>query len=197
MSIFKRLFLATSIFTAAAAPAFAHLNPEEHGSLMAGFSHPLFGIDHILVMVAVGLWAAQIAQATPNRRALWLVPAAFVCTMALGFALAVSGIDIPFVEPAILASIIALGLFVAMAVRLPVAASTAIVGVFALFHGHAHGGELGSAGAFQFGAGFVIATALLHAAGIALGLGIARFSPYIARILGAATAIVGLSLAFG
>ncbi len=197
MSIFKRFSLTAGIFAAATAPAFAHLNPEEHGSFMAGFSHPLFGMDHILVMVAVGLWAAQIAQGSNNRRALWMVPVAFVGTMALGFAIAVAGIDLPFVEPAILASVIALGLFVAMAVRLPVAASAAIVGIFALFHGHAHGGELGSAGALQFGVGFVIATALLHVAGIALGLAIARFSPYIARGLGVITALLGLSLVFG
>jgi urease accessory protein len=197
MSIFKRFSLTAAIFAGATAPAFAHLNPEEHGSFMAGFSHPLFGMDHILVMVAVGLWAAQIAQGSDVRRALWMVPAAFVGTMALGFAIAVSGIELPFVEPAILASVIALGLLVAMAVKLPVAASAAIVGIFALFHGHAHGGELGSAGALQFGMGFVIATALLHVAGIALGLGIARFSPYIARALGVVTALLGLSLVFG
>ena len=197
MSIFKRFSLSAAIFAAATAPAFAHLDPNEHGSFMAGFSHPLFGMDHILVMVAVGLWAAQIAQGNNTRSALWMVPAAFVGTMALGFAIAVSGIDLPFVEPAILASVIALGLLVAMAVRLPVAASAAIVGIFALFHGHAHGGELGSAGALQFGAGFVIATALLHVAGIGLGLGIARFSPYIARGLGIITALLGLSLVFG
>lgn len=197
MSIFKRFSLTAAIFAGATAPAFAHLNPEEHGSFMAGFSHPLFGMDHILVMVAVGLWAAQIAQGSDVRRALWMVPAAFVGTMALGFAIAVAGIDLPFVEPAILASVIALGLLVAMAVKLPVAASAAIVGIFALFHGHAHGGELGSAGALQFGVGFVIATAFLHIAGIALGLGIARFSPYIARGLGFITALLGLSLVFG
>lgn len=193
----RRLSLAATIFIAAAAPAFAHLNPEEHGSFMAGFSHPLFGLDHILAMVAVGLWAAQIASDERKRKALWIVPAAFVGTMAIGFFLALSGIGLPFVEPAILASVIALGLLVAMAVHLPIAASAAVVGVFALFHGHAHGGELGAAGAFQFGIGFVIATALLHVAGIALGLGISRFSPQVTRILGAATALLGLSLVFG
>lgn len=197
MSIFKRLSLTATIFAAATAPAFAHLDPQEHGSFMAGVSHPLFGMDHILVMIAVGLWAAQIAQGTGSRRGLWLVPAAFVGTMAIGFGIALSGIELPFVEPAILASVIALGLFVAMAVKLPAAASAAIVGAFALFHGHAHGGELGSAGALSFGLGFVIATALLHVAGIALGLGIARFSPYIARGLGLITALLGMSLAFG
>ncbi len=194
--MFRRLSLSAVIFAAAAAPAFAHLNPEEHGSFMAGFSHPLFGMDHILVMIAVGLWAAQISQGG-SKSALWIVPAAFVGMMAIGFALALSGFGLPFVEPAILASVIALGLLVAIAVRLPTAVCAAIVAVFALFHGHAHGGELGSAGALQFGIGFVIATAFLHVAGIALGLGIARFSPYIARILGGVTALVGLSLVFG
>lgn len=190
----RRIPLALAALTATAAPAFAHLNPEEHGSFMAGFSHPLFGLDHILVMVAVGLWAAQI-----GGKALWGVPAAFVATMAIGFGLALTGVDLPFVEPAILASVVALGLLVAMAVKLDTAASAAIVAVFALFHGHAHGGELGSAGALEFGAGFVVATALLHVAGIGLGLGIARLSGggAAARILGAVTALAGLVLAFG
>jgi urease accessory protein len=192
----KRLSLTAAVLAAATVPAFAHLNPAEHGSFLAGFSHPLFGADHILVMVAVGLWAAQIGTGS-NRNALWIVPLAFVGTMAAGFLLALGGVSLPFVEPAILASVIGLGLLVATAVKLPVSAAAAVVGVFALFHGHAHGGELGSAGAVQFGIGFMIATALLHAAGIALGLGIARFSPYIARILGAATALLGVSLIFG
>ncbi|MDI7920987.1 HupE/UreJ family protein [Ferirhizobium litorale] len=188
----KRIGLAAAILASATVPAFAHLNPDEHGSFMAGFSHPLFGADHILVMVAVGIWAAQI-----GGRALWAVPLAFVGTMSIGFLMALGGVELPFVEPAILASVIALGLLVAMAVRLPVSACAAIVGVFALFHGHAHGGELGSAGALQFGVGFVIATALLHLAGIALGMGVARFAPKIARVLGAATALAGVSLIFG
>ncbi|KNY16609.1 MULTISPECIES: HupE/UreJ family protein [unclassified Shinella] len=190
----RRIPLALAALAVTAVPAFAHLNPEEHGSFMAGFSHPLFGLDHILVMVAVGLWAAQI-----GGKALWGVPAAFVTTMAVGFGLALAGIDLPFVEPAILASVVALGLLVAMAVKLDTAASAAIVATFALFHGHAHGGELGSAGAFEFGVGFVVATALLHIAGIGFGLGIARLSggAIAARILGAITALTGLVLAFG
>ncbi len=190
----RRIPLALTALAVTAAPAFAHLNPDEHGSFMAGFSHPLFGLDHILVMVAVGLWAAQI-----GGKALWGVPAAFVATMAIGFGLALAGVDLPFVEPAILASVVALGLLVAMAVKLDTAASAAIVAVFALFHGHAHGGELGSAGALEFGTGFVVATALLHVAGIGLGLGIVRLSGggAAARILGAVTALAGLVLAFG
>lgn len=188
----KRLSLAAGIFAAATAPAFAHLNPEEHGSMMAGLSHPLFGADHILAMVAVGIWASQI-----GGRALWAVPAAFVSMMAAGFALAVSGIELPFVEPAILASVIGLGILVAAAVRLPVAASAAVVAIFALFHGHAHGGELGTAGALQFGIGFLIATAGLHVAGLGLGFSLNRFGPVVARLLGVATAIGGAAIAFG
>lgn len=190
----RRLLLAIGLTVASTAPAFAHLNPEEHGSFMAGFSHPLFGMDHILVMIAVGLWAAQI-----GGRAFWAVPAAFVTMMAIGFGLAVAGVSLPFVEPVILASVVALGLLVAMAVRLDPAISAAIVAVFALFHGHAHGGELGAAGALPFAVGFVIATALLHVAGIALGLGIGRIAggAALTRALGGATALAGVALAFG
>lgn len=190
----RRTLLAIGLTAASAAPAFAHLNPQEHGSFMAGFSHPLFGLDHILVMVAVGLWAAQI-----GGRALWAVPAAFVAMMAGGFVLAMAGVSLPFVEPVILASVVALGLLVAMAVRLDTTACAAIVAVFALFHGYAHGGELGVAGALPFSVGFVIATGLLHLAGIGLGLGIGRIAggTALTRILGGATALAGVALAFG
>ena len=190
----RRFILSLTALALSTAPAFAHLNPEEHGSFMAGFSHPLFGLDHILVMVAVGLWASQI-----GGRALWLVPAAFVGTMAFGFGLAVAGVDLPFVEPAILASVVALGLLIAMAARFDTIASAALVAAFALFHGHAHGGELGAAGAASFGIGFVVATALLHAAGIAIGIGVARIAngAILARIIGGLTAVTGVALIFG
>lgn len=189
----RRLLLAAVALAASTAPAFAHLDPAEHGSLMAGFTHPLSGLDHILVMIAVGLWSAQI-----GGRALWAVPSAFVGTMAFGFALAMTGVHLPFVEPAILASVVALGLLVAMAVRLQTAACVAVVGVFALFHGYAHGGELGAAGALPFSAGFVIATALLHVAGIGLGIGIGRLSSgqMISRLFGGLTAFAGVALIF-
>ncbi len=193
----KRLSLTAGLFAAAAAPAFSHLDPLAHGSFAAGLSHPVFGADHVLAMVAVGLWAAQIAAAPGRRSALFVVPAAFVGTMAFGFALAVFGIHLPFVEPAILASVIGLGLLVGLAVRLPVAASAAVVAVFALFHGHAHGGELGEAGAWTFGLGFVVATALLHLAGVALGLLVSRTAPIVSRVLGALAALAGVSLVFG
>ncbi|OHV82516.1 HupE/UreJ family protein [Ensifer sp. LCM 4579] len=190
----KQILIAAAALAASAVPAFAHLDPMAHGSLMAGLSHPLFGGDHIVAMLAVGLWAGEI-----GGRARWAVPAAFVATMAIGFALAVIGVGLPFVEPAVLASVIALGLIVAIAVRLDATKAAAIVAIFALFHGHAHGGELGAAGALPFAAGFIIATALLHVAGIVFGMALARLSGggSLARLLGGITALAGAALMLG
>lgn len=187
----RSVLLAAFAFAASAAPAFAHLDPAAHGSFLSGVSHPLTGLDHVLVMVAVGLWAAQI-----GGRALWAIPASFVMAMALGFGLSNAGVTLPFVEPAILASIVALGLLVAMAVRVNPVAGMAVVGTFALFHGYAHGSELGSAGAMSFGLGFAVSTALLHAAGLGLGIALARLpaTAAITRLAGGATAITGLVL---
>jgi urease accessory protein len=195
----KRLAVAAAILAATAAPAFAHLNPAEHGSLMAGVSHPLFGVDHILAMVAVGLWAALLAQ-SEDRRALWLVPSTFVGTMCLGFAAALLSLPLPFVEPVILASVVVIGLLAAVALNVPTGLAMVMVGFFAFFHGHAHGGELGSAGAFSFGIGFALSTAILHAAGIALGLGLGRAfggngGRLATRLAGGLTALGGLWLA--
>ena len=188
----KRSLITLAITLAATIPAFAHLDPVEHGSLAAGFSHPLFGLDHILAMVAVGLWAAQ-----QGGRALWLVPTAFVGTMAVGFAAAIAGAPLPFVEPVILASVIFIGVAIALALPIPTSAVAALVGFFAFFHGHAHGGELGEAGAWQFALGFILATAVLHTVGIAAGLLLSRFSgKLLTRLAGAATALGGLWLAF-
>lgn len=195
--MFKRLSLAAGIFSLAAAPAFAHLDPLEHGSFAAGLSHPMFGADHLLAMVAVGLWAAQISNRASSRAAIWAIPLAFVTTMTFGFGLAQYGVDLPFVEPAILASVIGLGLLVATAVRIPLSACAAVVAIFALFHGYAHGSELGAAGALQFGAGFVVATAMLHATGLCLGMIATRFAPSTTRIAGLFTAVAGASLMLG
>jgi urease accessory protein len=189
----KRSLITLAITLAATLPAFAHLDPAEHGSFAAGFSHPFFGLDHILAMVAVGLWAA-----TQGGRALWIVPSAFVGTMALGFAAAIFGMPLPFVEPVILASVIFIGIAVALALPVPTTAVAALVGFFAFFHGHAHGGELGAAGAFEFAIGFVVATAVLHAVGIAIGLTLGRLgSKTFARIAGGLTALGGVWLAIG
>ena len=186
----KRLFVTAAIFAVTTAPALAHLDPAEHGSFLAGVTHPLSGADHMLAMIAVGLWAAQI-----GGKARWAVPAAFVSLMALGFLLALAGIPLPFVEPGILASVIGLGLLVALAVRVPTVIGAAVVGVFALFHGHAHGGELGTATALSFGLGFVAATALLHAAGVGLGVLVGGRNSVVARILGGLTLLGGAALA--
>jgi len=189
----KRLSLTAATLFAATAPAFAHINPAEHGSLLTGFVHPLLGWDHVLVMVAVGIWAAMI-----GGRALWAVPLAFVTVMSAGFALAVAGIALPFVEPVVLASVVALGLLIAMAVKLPVPLAATIVGGFALFHGAAHGVELGTAGAAAFGLGFAMATALLHGGGLLLGNALVRTAnPILLRAIGALSAGAGLYLMAG
>ncbi|MWD30067.1 protein hupE [Aquicoccus sp. SCR17] len=162
----KRLALLTPALTllASTTPALAHLGPAGHGSLAAGASHPLFGTDHLLAMVAVGLWAAL-----SGGRALWTVPAGFVGAMVAGFLLALAGIGLPMVEPLILGSVIVLGGLVALTIRLPLGAAVALVATFGLFHGHAHGAEMGAATALPYLAGFAGATALLHLAGIGLG----------------------------
>lgn len=189
----KRLSLAAATLFAATAPAFAHINPAEHGSLLTGFVHPLLGWDHVLVMVAVGIWAAMI-----GGRALWAVPLAFVTVMSAGFALAITGIALPFVEPVVLASVVALGLLIAMAVKLPVSLAATIVGSFALFHGAAHGAELGTSGAAVFGLGFAMATALLHGGGLLLGNALVRTAnPILLRAIGALSAGAGLYLMAG
>lgn len=197
MSLKIRTALTAFALLAATAPAFAHLDPGEHGSFAAGFSHPLFGTDHILAMVAVGLWAALL-----GGRALWQAPAAFVATMMVGFGAALVGAPLSFVEPVILASVVVIGLAAAAAFRISTPAAMGLVAFFAFFHGHAHGGELGEAGAGAFMVGFAIATALLHAAGVLLGLGVGRLfggqlGQTVTRVAGGLTAVAGLWLAIG
>jgi urease accessory protein len=188
----KRLSISTALLAAMAAPAFAHINPLEHGSFTTGLTHPFSGIDHILAMVAVGLWAAQI-----GGRARGIVPASFVTMMGAGFLLAMNHIPLPFVEPGILASVVGLGLLVALAVRLPLAAGAAVVGLFALFHGHAHGGEMGAATPISFAIGFMIATAILHGIGLGLGMTMGSRRTGLTRVLGVLTALGGAALVFG
>ena len=192
-----RLGLAGTLLSLASSPALAHLDPSEHGSFAAGFSHPLFGTDHVLAMIAVGLWAALL-----GGRAVWALPTAFVGAMVAGFFLSLAGVPVPYVEPFILASVVVLGVVVALALRLPLGLSAALVAAFGICHGHAHGGEIGSAGEIGYAGGFVLATALLHAAGLLIGYGAhtaARDNPGLAsriiRTLGAATAAGGVYLA--
>ena len=191
----KRLSIALILSVGAASPAFAHLNPAEHGSFAAGFSHPLFGADHVLAMVGVGLWAFLV-----GGRAVWAIPTAFIATMMLGFAAALAGIGLPFVEPTIATSVVVLGLLALIALQVPVVAGMAVVGFFALFHGYAHGGEMGEASSLSFTTGFALATALLHAVGLGVGLAgnaLSHRGRIAARIAGGLTALAGLWLVAG
>lgn len=190
----KRLLSTAAILAAGIAPAFAHVGHGATTSFAAGIAHPLSGLDHITVMVAVGLWAAL-----KGGKALWAWPAAFVGVMLVGGAMGMEHFDLPFVEPAILASVVALGLLVALAVDLPVAVGAAIIGAFALFHGYAHGMEAGeNIGGLEYMAGFAIATAALHATGIAFAIVAARNSlrPLV-RIAGAVCVVIGAGLIGG
>jgi urease accessory protein len=173
------------------ATAHAHVGVGPVHDLLHGLEHPLTGLDHIGAMVAVGIWAAQ-----RGGRAIWLVPLSFVSVMTLGGALGMAGVKVPFVEPGIVLSLIVLGVFIAAAVRLPLAASVAIVSLFALAHGYAHGAEIpAAASGLSYAAGFIIATACLHAVGIGFGLLTQRMhASQLVRFAGAAIAVCGLYL---
>jgi urease accessory protein len=172
------------------ATAHAHVIPGDVHGFSSGFGHPLHGWDHLLAMVAVGLWAAQL-----GGRARWQVPASFVGVMAIGAAVAMAGIHAPFVEQGIVLSVMVLGLLIALAARTPVAASMAIVALFALFHGHSHGTEMPvNAVGFAYGAGFALATALLHACGIGLAYAVQSIRLPVIRWAGAAIAVSGVAL---
>lgn len=150
----------------ASATASAHSAGGGAGGFTSGFGHPLTGLDHIVAMVAVGLWGAFL-----GGRAMWMLPVVFPLVMAVGGALGVVGVALPGVETGIALSGVVMGLMVTLAARPPVWVAAVIVGVFAIFHGHAHGAEMPeSANALAFAIGFVISTGLLHLAGIAFGL---------------------------
>lgn len=171
--------------------AFAHPGHDGALGLAQGFLHPLGGLDHILAMVAVGLFAANL-----GGRALWAVPLSFMALMAIGGALGMAGVAVPYVETGIALSVAVLGAVVALGLRWPVGAAMALVGLFAVFHGHAHGtGMPADAVGAAYAAGFVAATGLLHVAGLALGLAI-RSAPA-RRLGGAAMALAGVGLLAG
>ena len=171
--------------------ALAHTGLEHAVSFAAGFGHPWSGLDHVLAMVAVGLWAGA-----NGGRALWAWPLAFVGVMVVGGALGTAGVPMPMVEPGILASVIVLGVLVLAAARLQVVVGAALVALFALLHGHAHGSELPvEAAAASYAAGFAIATALLHG----IGLGVATVASgtrgkLVVRGAGALVAVAGVAL---
>jgi urease accessory protein len=190
----KRLALTLLILTLGSSAAFAHAGHGAAASFAAGVAHPLSGLDHMAVMVAVGLWAAL-----KGGRALWVWPAAFVGVMLIGGALGMAHVAVPFVESGILASVVALGLMVALAIDLPVAAGAAIVAVFGLLHGHAHGTEVAEtmSGA-EYMAGFALATATLHLIGVGFAqvMTRAQLRPFV-RIAGALCVLLGTGLYAG
>ena len=161
------------VLLATTGAALAHPGHGDTAGFVHGFMHPMGGFDHVLAMVAVGLLAAHL-----GGRALWLVPAAFVAAMAAGGALGMAGVAVPYTEAGIMLSIVVLGLVAVLRLGMPVSVAMALAGFFAIFHGYAHGAEMpAGASGVTYAAGFLVATALLHAAGIAMGLGIgARLS---------------------
>lgn len=151
---------------AVAAPVLAHTNRDVGAGLLSGLLHPLTGLDHLLAMVAVGIWGTQLG--TP---AIWLLPLTFPLVMSFGGVLGVRAVPLPAVEIGVAASAAVLGLMILLSARPLLSVAAGIVGAFAIFHGHAHGAELPAAAEpLAYGLGFVLVTGLLHAAGIAIGL---------------------------
>lgn len=187
------LVLAAVLFVFTAGEASAHTGLETGFTLIDGALHPLGGLDHLAAMISVGLWAALA-----GGKRIWVWPVAFVIMMLVGGFMGHAGVALPAVEPAIALSVVVLGLAVALGLKAPIAFGAALIGVFALFHGHAHGAEAPATGWYGYAVGFAAATALLHVAGIAIGLGMARLaSRRPAQVIGAATAALGLFLMVG
>jgi urease accessory protein len=183
----KTLAVLTLALAALAGPALAHTGQGENG-LYSGLLHPITGLDHVVAMVAVGLWGGIL-----GKPALWQLPIVFPVIMAVAGALGAAGLPLPGVEVGIALSGIVLGAMVLFAVQVPVWAAMTLVGVFALFHGHAHGTELpGALNPLAYALGFVLATGALHLCGIAFGaLGTWPFGRAVVRTSGAAIALVG------
>lgn len=168
--------------------AFAHTGHGSAPSFLQGFEHPVGGLDHVLAMVLVGMLAFQL-----GGRALFALPVSFVVLMGVGAAIGVAGMGIPFVETGIALSIVVLGLAVAFRTKAPVFAAMAVAGLFAVFHGHAHGAEMpADISGFFYGVGFILATALLHTAGLGFGFTLVRAGAAF-RLAGAAAAGLGLA----
>ncbi|WP_431280790.1 HupE/UreJ family protein [Humitalea sp. 24SJ18S-53] len=189
----RPLFLALA---AAVLPgvAQAHTGTGHLMGMLHGFQHPISGLDHILAMVLVGVFAAQI-----GGRAVWLVPVSFLAALALGGALGVAGVQMPFLEVGIAMSVVILGAIVALVVKAPLPAAMGLVGLFAIFHGYAHGAEMPlGADAAAYAAGFMVTTAVLHTLGIGIGLSIgrmnARHGALVARSAGSLASIAGIGL---
>jgi len=172
-----------------AGTASAHTGIHTVTSFASGLMHPLSGLDHLLAMIAIGLWAAQ-----QGGRALWAVPATFVSALVLGGGLAWAGLSLPHVETGIASSVLVLGLLIATRRRWAVTAGMAIAAVFAIFHGYAHGLEMPQAASpALYALGFVLATSFLHGVGIAGSL----VGRYAIQVAGAVIAASGLAMLLG
>ncbi len=194
MNLYKKLLLAIlALFWLS--PSFAHTDVASlQGGFISGFMHPILGLDHVVAMVAVGLWGAFL-----GKPAIWILPVVFPLVMALGGALGVAGVEIPYIETGIALSGVVIGLAVAFAIRPPIWIAAIIVGAFAIFHGHAHGTELpNSANPLIFSIGFVTGTGLLHLTGILIGE-LTRWSwgKMLVRASGAVIALIGLGFLLG
>lgn len=190
MTLRKTLF-AIALFLSPAL-AFAHAG-HEHAGVLAGLIHPLLGLDHLLAMLALGLWAAQQAGALR-----WALPLTFVGSMLVGGLLGFNGLQIPLMETGIAASVLAFGLLVTVAIRLPMLVSITLTALFALSHGVAHGLELPAlANPYGYAAGFLLATAALHASGYALVRLLPQATASLVRLAGAASALSGAWLLAG
>jgi urease accessory protein len=188
----SKSLLALSLLVVLPNLASAHILPGTAHGFGDGFFHPLTGWDHLLAIIAVGLWAAQ-----HRGRALWLIPSSFVGVMLLGGILGVAGVSVLGADLAIAISVLVLGGLVATMTRFKPSLSMAVVGLFALFHGYAHGHEMPAvASALPFSLGFVLATALLHGAGLAAGLWFQE-KPRVLRWAGAAIALSSLCFFVG
>jgi urease accessory protein len=184
----------TVLFMFAATQVAAHTGEGINSGFASGFWHPILGWDHVVAIVAVGLWGAFL-----GAPAIWILPVVFPLVMALGGALGVAGVPIPAIETGIALSGVVLGLLIAFAVKAPIWAAAVIVGLFAIFHGHAHGTELRDAfSPYGYAMGFVVGTGLLHLVGIGFGVLTRSDMGRIAvRGAGGAIALIGAAFLFG
>ena len=192
MKIFK--IGTVMLFMAVSSIAEAHTGGGLSGGFSSGFMHPILGWDHVIAMVAVGIWGAFL-----GGRAIWILPVTFPLVMAVGGAMGIVGVPVPSVETGIALSAIALGSMVAFAARPPIWVAALIVGIFAIFHGYAHGTELpNAANPLAYSLGFVFSTGLLHLSGIALGL-LVRWpmGKIVVRVIGSMIALAGVGFLTG
>ena len=192
-----RAVLSLCLLIAFPSIALAHTGAGHADGLLHGFAHPVGGIDHILAMVAVGVFAVVL-----GGRAAYLVPLSFIGMMVLGFIVGVVGIGLPFVELGIALSAVVIGGAAALGRPMPGVLAMALVGTLAVFHGHAHGTEMGQdLSGLAYAAGFVVATGLLHAAGIGVAAALARlsgrFGRPLAQVIGALFALGGAGVLAG